>query len=171
MGLIIRNPTTVTQGILGGDNMPNTSPTGHTQVFACAPGCAGLDQPNCRWSGFSNAGLGGATSKRLKYTVTYDGSFDTFPAPASNHILLRNSLNAGSSYGNGGFEVIDFNLGTTVFNENLALPLNQDISQIYVEELLETFQFGSANGAGVHSTVSNIRVEIVILDVGGVWVM
>lgn len=163
MSLIVRNPTSVI-----GD-MPNTSNTGHTLVTCCEPGCPGNEQCDGVWSGFSNAGLSGATKKTLKWTVTYDGNFDTFPDPASNHILMRHSLNGGSSFTND-LEVIDFNLGSTVLNVSIDLPIGQDLSQIQVEEFLEAFQFGSNNGAAVHSTVTNIRVEVLVADARPVFI-
>jgi hypothetical protein len=170
MATIIRRPTLLTSGDTSGTAMPGATPTGHGSVTACEPGCGGLAQPSARYHGFSNAGLGGAVKKTLKVDFSYSGNFYTFPDPASNHYMLRYSLNNQSTY-NSILENIDFNLGNTPVNFSVDLPVNQDLSQIHVGELMEAFQFGSNNGAAVTATISDIRVEVTILDAKPVFIM
>lgn len=146
----------------GGIAVTNASNTGHDSTTSAA-----LDPDTqlktCRWSGFQ-AVAGQITAVALKFSWSEDGSTS---GGGLNNFTVERSVNGGGAW-------------TSVFShspsapgsgsENIALSVGQDLTQVQLRDSLLANASGGG-GASVTGGISDIRIEVTVVDAAPVVMM
>lgn len=161
MVLLISQPTNnqTPDATLGGLAVTSPTNTGHASTGTSASGGASQNK-SCRWFAFQSV-LGQKTAITLKIDHTSSGTL--VGAGASNAFTLSYSLNGGGSWTNA---VVRTNFtsaqGPTTFS--VALSVGQDISQVQVRTFYQTSTASELETASVTAAISNIKLEVAILE-------
>lgn len=165
MALTIRQPTANQSPDPGQGGLAVTSPsnTGHASSAADCTGELCSDVLTCIWTGFQPV-AGVVLTATLKITHTSSGALSG--VTASNDFTLEYSLNGGGAWLSAVARA-DFTAaqGPTVFS--VALPADQDLSQVRVRDLIRA-ETDSPLGhtANATATIADIQIEVVTQDAG-----
>jgi len=164
MGLYLIKPTAFqsADATLGGLAVTSPSNDGHASTTALAFGdeVGAPVRHSCRWHSFPSFPSFNIKSKKLK--VTHSSSGSLVGASPSNFFQLAYSLNGGSSWTNVVTRV-DF---TSSQNDTLSVDLavGQDLTQVQVRDHIEASAFNIGDSASSTVTISDIKVEVIIVD-------
>lgn len=145
---------------LGGLAVTTPTNTGHASTTASCSGAGGVQTKSCRWFSLSNI-YGQRVSVTLKITHTTDGALTG--VGAFNAFQMDYSVNGGTNWTSAvtreGYTGAQ---GPTTFS--VALGLSQDVSQVQVRDQLTVTTESGGESASATATVSNIQVEVVMID-------
>lgn len=163
MSIVIRQPTsnqTPDPG-QGGDAVTGATNTGHASTTAGAVD-GGVQSKTCKWTGFQAVG-----GQILSVTLKVDWSESGSTEGGGRQFTCDYSLNGGSSWLN------LFNhspLAVASGTAQVALSVNQDLTQVQVRDFLEATAIPEAVEA-VTGSISNIKIEVTTVDAQVIAIM
>src|SRR5262245_680684 len=143
----------------GGSAVTGNTNTGHSATTSTVIG-VGLVVKTCVWQSFLVCG-GQIGAINLKVDWTEDG---TISAGGTSRFRIQYSVNGGGAY----TDIINHTNVTSPSGPTtatVALGVTQDITAVRVRSLVRADGFTGGDAASVQGTVSNIKLEVTVVDI------
>lgn len=148
------------------DPMQSVTLTGHgTNSIFITPGVDDMEERSCRWFGFQSPVIVGVVrSINIKASYFASGSVNNLTFA---DYIIQYSLDNGANWITSVQLTGNFSQGADISH---SIPINQNISQVLFRDYMGAAIFTS-DPASVQAFLSNIRVEIDVLERTGIKVM